>query len=94
MKTESRKRPNYFAIFALLAGFTLVETLVSYVQQAAIKLPVLGVISALKAVLVLMYFMHLKSDSRLFSYLFIAGCVAVIPLLLIMTVVMPLMVQR
>lgn len=94
MQSESRKRPNYFLVFLVLAGFTLVETLVSYVQQAAIKLPVLFGISIVKAVLVLLYFMHLKSDSRLFSYLFIGGLVLAIPLILIVTVVMPIIAAR
>lgn len=94
MKHEMKERQaNYFGVFLLLAGFTLVETLVSYVQQEAIKLPVLLGLSALKAVLVLLYFMHLKFDSRIFSYLFIAGCALSIPLILVMMVVMPSLVK-
>jgi cytochrome c oxidase subunit IV len=86
---QTAKRPNYLFVFIALAGFTLIETLVSYVQQAAIKLPTLIVLSVVKAVLVLLYFMHLKFDSKLFSYLFIAGCVLVIPLILAMVLIMP-----
>jgi caa(3)-type oxidase subunit IV len=67
-----------------------VETLASYLQQTAIKFPVLIALSLVKAVLVLLYFMHLKFDSRIFSYLFIAGCVLSIPLILIMLIVMPI----
>ena len=90
MATE--KRPNYLFVFIALALFTLIETLVSYVQQAAIKFPTLVVLSVVKALLVLLYFMHLKSDSKLFSYLFIGGCVLVIPLILVITIVMPAVV--
>jgi cytochrome c oxidase subunit 4 len=86
---QTAKRPNYLFVFIALAGFTLIETLVSYVQQAAIKLPTLIALSVVKAVLVLLYFMHLKFDSKLFSYLFIAGCVLVIPLILAMVLIMP-----
>jgi len=86
----TQKRPNYLFVFIILAVFTLIETLVSYVQQQAIKLPTLVALSAVKALLVLMYFMHLKFDSRVFSYLFIAGCVLAIPLILVITVVMPM----
>jgi cytochrome c oxidase subunit 4 len=86
---QTAKRPNYLFVFIALAGFTLIETLVSYVQQAAIKLPTLIVLSVVKAVLVLLYFMHLKFDSKLFSYLFIAGCVLVIPLILAIVLIMP-----
>jgi cytochrome c oxidase subunit 4 len=87
---ETAKRPNYLFVFIALAVFTLIETLVSYVQQEAIKFPTLVVLSVVKAVLVLLYFMHLKFDSKLFTYLFIAGCVLVIPLILAMVLIMPL----
>jgi cytochrome c oxidase subunit 4 len=87
------RRANYLGVFLLLAAFTLVETLVSYVQQAAIKTPTLIVLSVAKAVLVLLYFMHLKFDSRLFSVLFIAGCVLSVPLILVMTIVMPMIAR-
>ena len=86
---ETAKRPNYLFIFIALAVFTLIETLVSYVQQAAIKVPTLIVLSVVKALLVLLYFMHLKFDSRLFSYLFVAGCILSIPLILVIVIVMP-----
>jgi cytochrome c oxidase subunit 4 len=87
MTTE--KRPNYLFVFIALVVFTLIETLVSYVQQAAIKFPTLVILSVIKVLLVLLYFMHLKSDSKVYSYLFIAGCILVIPLILIITIVMP-----
>jgi len=87
---ETAKRPNYLFVFIALGVFTLVETLVSYVQQEAIKLPTLVVLSVIKVLLVLLYFMHLKFDSKVFSYLFVAGCVLSIPLILVMMVVMPM----
>ena len=87
--STAERRANYLGIFILLAGFTLVETVVSYVQHEAIKIPVLIALSLAKAILVLLYFMHLKFDSRIFSYLFIAGCLLSIPLILVMMIVMP-----
>ena len=90
MSHQTTERPvNYLGIFILLAVLTLVETLVSYLQQTAIKFPVLIALSLVKAVLVLLYFMHLKFDSRIFSYLFMAGCLLSIPLILVMIFVMP-----
>jgi cytochrome c oxidase subunit IV len=89
---EIEKRPNYLFVFIALAVFTLIETLVSYIQQEAIKFPTLVVLSVVKALLVLLYFMHLKFDSKVFSYLFIAGCVLAIPLILVITIIMPLLV--
>ncbi len=90
--TTTEKRPNYLFVFIALAVFTLIETLVSYIQQAAIKFPTLVILSVIKAVLVLLYFMHLKFDSRIFSYLFIAGCVLAIPLILVITIILPMLV--
>ena len=86
----THNRTNYLGIFIILIVLTLVETLVSYVQQETIKFPVLIGLSLIKAVLVLLYFMHLKFDSRLYTYLFVAGCVLAIPLILVMTIVMPI----
>jgi len=87
---ETQKRPNYLFVFIALAVFTLIETLVSYVQQEAIKLPTLMVLSLIKVLLVLLYFMHLKTDSKIYTYLFVAGCFLAIPLILVLMVVMPL----
>ena len=86
---ETQKRPNYLIVYIILAVFTLIETLVSYVQQEVIKLPTLIILSVIKALLVLFYFMHLKFDSKVFSFLFLAGCVLAIPLILVIAVVMP-----
>ena len=88
---ETEKRPNYLYIFIALAVFTLVETLVSYVQQEAIKVSTLVILSVIKVLLVLLYFMHLKTDSKVYSYLFIAGCVLSIPLILVLMIVMPML---
>jgi len=85
----TEKRTSYLGIFIILIVLTLIETLVSYVQNEAIKFPVLIGLSVIKAVLVLLYFMHLKFDSRIYTYLFVAGCVLAIPLILVMTIVMP-----
>ena len=87
---ETEKRPNYLYIFIALAVFTLIETLVSYVQQEAIKVSTLVILSVIKVLLVLLYFMHLKTDSKVYSYLFIAGCALSIPLILVIMVVMPM----
>lgn len=86
---EKVKRTNYLMVFVILAVFTLIETLVSYIQKVAIKLPALIVFSVVKAVLVLLYFMHLKFDSKIFTYFFVAGCILAIPLILAIVLIMP-----
>ena len=57
--------------------------------QSSLKVPALIALSIVKASLVVLYFMHLKFDSHLFSILFILGLALILPLLLIMTLVMP-----
>lgn len=84
-----QRKANYLGVFVILAVFTLIETGISYVALPALKVPLLIALALVKAILVLLFFMHLKFDSRMFSYLFIAGCVLSIPLILVMTIVMP-----
>lgn len=88
------RHTNYLGIFLLLGVFTVIETLLSYVPQENIKTPILVVLSVIKALLVLLFFMHLRFDKKIFSYLFIAGCVLSIPLILIMVIVMPAVLNR
>ncbi len=88
-QAPAQRKANYLGIFVLLVVFTLIETGISYVALPALKVPLLLALALVKAILVLLYFMHLKFDSRMFSYLFIAGCVLSVPLILVMTIVMP-----
>ena len=89
---EAVKRPNYLIIFVILGVSTLIETLASYIQTTVIKLPILVGLALFKVLLVLLYFMHLRYDSKVYSYLFIAGCFLVIPLILVVIFIMPLLV--
>lgn len=87
---EAPKRSNYLIVFIILMVSTLTETLVSYLHPEAIKISLLAVMAVLKVALVLLFFMHLRHNSKIFSYLFIAGCILVIPLILVITIVMPM----
>lgn len=62
---------TYLRIAAILVIVTLIEVGVFYVPafQPAL-VPILLVLSALKFVLVVMFYMHLKFDSPLFTFLF------------------------
>lgn len=68
---HSQKHPNYLGIFWLLAGLTGLEIGVTYfpIPQA----PILLTLAGLKAVLVAMFYMHLKFDSKVFRYIFLFG---------------------
>src|SRR5437879_13915872 len=77
MATAEHKHPNYMAIFWYLAILTVVEIAVLYRRLAKLTIGVLLCSLALgKAVLVAMYFMHLRFETRAL------GLVAITPLVI------------
>lgn len=81
-KARVHRRPNYWLVFFALATMTILEVAVTY-QSALPHAPLLLGMSFLKAMLVVLYFMHLRFDSRWFSLVFFAPFALVIPLLLV-----------
>src|SRR5438128_5255207 len=76
----------YLRVAAALVVLTVLEVGVFYVPAFhAVLVPTLLVLSAAKFTLVVMFYMHLKTDSRFFSFLFGA------PLLLAMGVLLALL---
>ena len=79
----------YLAIAAILTGITVVEVAIFYIpaiRETAALAPVLLVLSAFKFALVVMFFMHLKPDSKLFTLIFTAPlALAVFVMLALMT---------
>ncbi len=74
---------EYVKIGSILAVITAVEVGIYYVEAIEdVLVPILIALSALKFSLVVMWFMHLKFDSRVFSWL-LAGGLALIGLLLV-----------
>ena len=66
----------YWAIGGILTVITAVEVAIFYIPAlAGILVPLLLVLSAAKFLLVVMFFMHLKFDSKIFSGLFLSGLV-------------------
>lgn len=86
---QGRKHPSvdaYLAVAGVLTVITLVEVGVFYVPAfQPLLAPVLLVLSAVKFGLVVMFYMHLKADHRLFALLFS------VPLLLAVGVAVALM---
>jgi cytochrome c oxidase subunit 4 len=77
---------TYLRIAAVLVIITLIEVGVFYVPVfQGLLVPILLVLSALKFALVVMFYMHLKFDSKFFTFLF-GG-----PLLLALLVVIGLL---
>ena len=74
---------EYVKIGLILAFITAVEVGIYYIEAIEdVLVPILIALSALKFSLVVMWFMHLKFDSRVFSWL-LAGGLALIGLLLV-----------
>lgn len=65
------KEAEYVRIAVILAIVTAIEVGVYYFETIpGLIAPILLILSALKFILVAMFFMHLKFDSRLFSFIF------------------------
>jgi cytochrome c oxidase subunit 4 len=77
MATVAHKHPNYMTIFWWLAILTVIELAVIFLPLAKLTIGVLLVALALgKALLVAMYFMHLRFEVRTL------GLIAVSPLVI------------
>jgi cytochrome c oxidase subunit IV len=66
---------QYVKLAILLAVVTAVEVLLSYIKDdmGGFFLPTLLILMAFKFMAVVLYFMHLKFDNRLFSIMFYMG---------------------
>ncbi len=65
----------YWMIGAVLAALTALEVAAYYMELGALEIPLLLGLSVAKFVLVVMFFMHLKFDSKIFTGLFVSGLV-------------------
>ncbi len=65
----------YWMIGIILAVLTALEVAVYYMHIGALEIPVLLGLSIAKFALVVMFFMHLKFDSKIFTGVFVAGLV-------------------
>lgn len=73
----------YLVVAAVLAVITAVEIAVFYVTWLArFLVPTLIVLSVTKFALVLMFFMHLRFDSRIFTGLFVGPLVIAVGIVL------------
>ena len=75
---------QYVLIGVILFVLTVAEVSVVYLSLGALLLPILMVLMVVKFALVVLFFMHLKFDNKLFSTLFTA------PLLIAVSIVLAL----
>ncbi|PHX70336.1 MAG: cytochrome C oxidase subunit IV [Acidimicrobium sp.] len=64
---------GYIKIAVILALITALEVSTYYVDFGPLFMPALLIMMVVKFVMVVSYFMHLKFDSKIFSFLFYTG---------------------
>jgi len=86
--SERHAAPRYGLVLIALVVLTAVEVGVSYLT-GGLKIGLLLALAAAKAVLVVLYFMHLKFDTKLYTVLFLLGLALVAPLIIFLLVATP-----
>lgn len=66
---------GYIRIAVILAAITGLEVSTYYVDFGVLFLPALLIMMVIKFVMVVSYFMHLKFDNKVFSFLFYTGLI-------------------
>jgi caa(3)-type oxidase subunit IV len=80
---EKHSHPKYLYVFLALAILTLLELGVMYLPEHLHPVLLLT-LSFVKAALVVLYFMHLKTDSRWFAFIFLVPFVLVFPMIVVL----------
>lgn len=75
---EHRPDSFYVKIAIILAVITALEVALSYADVGPLFLPALFIMMAVKFVMVALFFMHLKFDSRWFNMAFWTGLILTI----------------
>jgi cytochrome c oxidase subunit 4 len=76
---------TYVAVAVWLAVVTIAEVATFYIDMSpALLVPLLLAMAAVKFVMVVMWFMHLRFDSRIFRRLFVSGLVLALSVFAIM----------
>lgn len=77
MSTETEQHgmsdAGYIKIALILAAITALEVSTYYVDFGPLFMPALMIMMVVKFVMVVSYFMHLKFDNKIFSFLFYVG---------------------
>lgn len=78
--TEEHGMSNagYIKIALILAAITALEVSTYYVDFGRLFMPALMIMMVVKFIMVVSYFMHLKFDNKLFTWIFYAGLILAI----------------
>ena len=66
---------GYIKVALLLAALTAAEVLIYFAPPGAFEVPLLLLLMVVKFQIVVSYFMHLRFDNKLFTWLFVGGLV-------------------
>lgn len=77
---QTHPSPNYLGVFILLAALTVIELGVTSDMAhrlapfiISLQIPLLLVLALAKAALIVLYYMHLKYDSKVYTATFLLG---------------------
>jgi cytochrome c oxidase subunit 4 len=87
----AQHKPPYLLVFISLAVLTGLEVGASYLPEN-VRIPILAILATSKVLLVLLFFMHLKFDHKVFAFPVAAGLVLAIPIILAISLAMPALV--
>ena len=74
----------YIQIFVILFVLTAAEVSTYFFDVGASEVPVLITLMIVKFVLVVLFFMHLRFDHKLFSWVFVSGLVLAVVVYMVM----------
>ncbi|MDX2342577.1 MAG: cytochrome C oxidase subunit IV family protein [Acidimicrobiia bacterium] len=87
-ETAHRAHPTpamYWGIAAFLAVVTAIEIAIPGISALdSVKVPLLWGLAIVKFGTVVMFFMHLRYEKKLYRTLFLLGVIGVVPLMLVM----------
>ena len=66
---------GYIKVALLLAALTAAEVLIYFAPPGALEVPLLLILMVVKFEIVVAYFMHLRFDNKIFTWLFVVGLV-------------------
>lgn len=84
-ETESHPRPiTYIIVFVVLLVLTGLEVAVAMepLRSMLPQVPILLLLALVKGAVIVLFYMHLKQDSRIFSAFFVAGLLLAVTLIL------------